>query len=98
MMPHLPVEPFSWTTASGSGFNLSESISPWRSAIPQAASSASQVDAVIGYLVDKYNTEEQGNALVLLRRVLSDNLLTALPAEIARLTNLECNSLLTRAS
>jgi hypothetical protein len=24
MIPHLPVEPFSWTTARGSGFNYSE--------------------------------------------------------------------------
>ena len=51
----------------------SESISQWRNAIPQAASPASRVGVVIGYLVDKYNTEQE-NALVLLLRVLSDRM------------------------
>jgi len=46
-------------------------ISPWRHAVPQAHSAVSRVDAIISYLSDKHNTQQE-NALVLFLRVLSE--------------------------
>jgi len=48
-------------------------ISLWRHAIPQTGSAAGRADAIIGYLTDQYNTQQE-NALVLFLRVLSERM------------------------
>jgi Caspase domain len=52
-------------------FNTSEYLKPWSRNIPEADSLTGRVDLIIGYLVDKYSSKTQQNALVLLLRALS---------------------------
>jgi hypothetical protein len=52
-------------------FKTSEYLKPWHRNIPEADSLTGRVDLIIGYLVDKYSSKTQQNALVLLLLALS---------------------------
>jgi hypothetical protein len=52
-------------------FITSEYLKPWCRNIPEADSLTGRVDLIIGYLVDKYSSKTQQNALVLLLLALS---------------------------
>jgi hypothetical protein len=53
---------------------LDPRLSPWRHSIPQAGSKAAFVDAVIGYLHDKWHATMASNALVLLLQVIAEQI------------------------
>ena len=55
-------------------FQVYAELSPFRHSIPQAPDPAAQVNAVIAYLVDRQRADTKENALILLLRVLSEQI------------------------